>query len=71
MSFVSNAIRFQESSETVYQAEKSLSISCRMCSERGLMYCDCETCPIQHAHNARIDALKAINLLNQERGALT
>lgn len=68
MSFVQNAIRFQESAETIAQADKSFEISCDMCCKRGLMTCDCDFCHIQHAHSIKIETLKMIKLLNEERG---
>lgn len=70
MSFVHNAIQFQQDAETIHAAKKSLSISCALCSEHGIMSCDCDTCPVQHAHNARLETLKTIELLNQERRSL-
>lgn len=70
MSFISNAIKFQKNAETIQQAKKSLEISCSMCCERGLLNCDCDFCPIQHAHNLKIETIKIIEQLNSERGEL-
>lgn len=71
MGFVHNAIQFQQSAETIAQARKSLDISCRMCSEKGLLHYDCDACPVQLAHNTRLETMKAIDLLNSEKERLT
>lgn len=67
MSFISNAIQFQKGAGSIFQAEKSLSISCRMCSERGIMHCDCERCPIQHAHNTRVETLRIMREMSAQK----
>ena len=48
--FENIGIQRQMDSETIIEARHNFALSCKLCCERGLHFCDCDRCSIAGAH---------------------
>ena len=51
--FIQTAINLQDASNTKEEAKRKLSISCNICSSRGIKL-DCDRCPVKAHHDLLI-----------------
>lgn len=66
MKFIQRSCQFQEESISKEEAQKNFSISCDVCSNKGINII-CEKCPIKRTHQLVMSVFADIEQIEEEK----
>ena len=66
--FESIGIDFQNQANTIREADRAFAFSCKVCCERG-MQIRCDHCMISATHEAKVEAIQAVEEYKRQKEA--